>query len=41
MTGWEALAVAAAGFGAGGIDAVVGSGTLVTFPVPLAVGCPR
>jgi uncharacterized protein len=40
MTGWEALAVAAAGFCAGGINAVVGSGTLVTFPVLLAVGLP-
>jgi uncharacterized membrane protein YfcA len=34
------LAVAAAGFCAGGINAVVGSGTLVTFPVLLAVGLP-
>jgi uncharacterized membrane protein YfcA len=40
MTGWEMLAVAAAGFAAGGINAVVGSGTLVTFPVLLAVGLP-
>ena len=40
MTGWEMLAVAAAGFAAGGINAVVGSGTLVTFPVLLAVGFP-
>jgi hypothetical protein len=32
------VAVAAAGFTAGGINAVVGSGTLVTFPVLLAVG---
>jgi uncharacterized membrane protein YfcA len=40
MTGWEMVAVAAAGFGAGGINAVVGSGTLVTFPVLLAVGLP-
>jgi uncharacterized membrane protein YfcA len=38
MSGWEMLAVAAAGFAAGGINAVVGSGTLVTFPVLLAVG---
>src|SRR3712207_2867934 len=38
MTGWEMLAVAAAGFAAGGINAVVGSGTLVSFPVLLAVG---
>jgi uncharacterized membrane protein YfcA len=34
------LAVVAAGFAAGGINAVVGSGTLVTFPVLLAVGLP-
>ncbi len=40
MTVWEMLAVAAAGFAAGGINAVVGSGTLVTFPVLLAVGLP-
>jgi uncharacterized membrane protein YfcA len=40
MTGWEMLAVAAAGMAAGGINAVVGSGTLVTFPVLLAVGLP-
>ena len=40
MTGWEMLAVAAAGFAAGGINAVVGSGTLVSFPVLLAVGIP-
>jgi uncharacterized membrane protein YfcA len=33
-------AIAAAGFAAGGINAVVGSGTLVTFPVLLAVGLP-
>jgi hypothetical protein len=33
MTGSEALAVAAAGFCAGGINAVDGSGTLVTIPV--------
>jgi uncharacterized membrane protein YfcA len=40
MTGWETLAVLAAGFAAGGINAVVGSGTLVSFPVLLAVGLP-
>jgi uncharacterized protein len=40
MTGWEMLAVAAAGFAAGGINSVVGSGTLVSFPVLLAVGLP-
>ncbi|MGY1772516.1 sulfite exporter TauE/SafE family protein [Blastococcus sp. SYSU D00813] len=36
----EMVAVAAAGLAAGGINAVVGSGTLVTFPVLLAVGLP-
>jgi uncharacterized membrane protein YfcA len=40
MTGWEMFAVVTAGFAAGGINAVVGSGTLVTFPVLLAVGLP-
>ena len=40
MTGWEMVAVLAAGFAAGGINAVVGSGTLVSFPVLLAVGIP-
>ena len=34
------VAVLAAGFAAGGINAVVGSGTLVSFPVLLAVGIP-
>jgi len=34
----EALAVLAAGFAAGGINAIVGSGSLITFPVLLAVG---
>src|SRR3954469_24931797 len=40
MTGWEMASVAAAGFAAGGINAVVGSGSLVTFPALLAVGLP-
>jgi uncharacterized protein len=40
VTPWEMVAVAAAGLAAGGINAVVGSGTLVTFPVLLAVGLP-
>jgi uncharacterized membrane protein YfcA len=38
MTVWEGVAIAAAGFGAGGINAAVGSGTLLTFPVLLAFG---
>jgi hypothetical protein len=36
----ESLAVLAAGLAAGAINAVVGSGTLVTFPVLLALGYP-
>jgi uncharacterized protein len=40
MTPWEALAVLAAGLGAGTINTIVGSGTLITFPVLLAVGLP-
>lgn len=38
MTGLEHAAVFAAGFGAGTINTIVGSGTLITFPVLLAVG---
>ena len=38
---WEALAVFAAGIGAGTINTIVGSGTLITFPVLLATGLPR
>jgi uncharacterized membrane protein YfcA len=34
----QALVVLAAGFTAGGINAIVGSGSLVTFPLLLAVG---
>jgi uncharacterized protein len=34
----EAIAVAAAGFGAGGVNTIVGSGSLITFPTLLAVG---
>jgi uncharacterized protein len=40
VTGLEQVAVFAAGMAAGAINAVVGSGTLVTFPVLLAVGYP-
>jgi uncharacterized protein len=40
MTTGEMVAVALAGLAAGSINAVVGSGTLVTFPVLLAVGLP-
>src|SRR5919199_1954055 len=38
MTAWEALAILAAGFAAGGINTVVGSGSLITFPVLVALG---
>ncbi|MEU6081725.1 sulfite exporter TauE/SafE family protein [Streptomyces sp. NPDC047108] len=37
---WEALAVFGAGIAAGTINTIVGSGTLITFPVLLAVGLP-
>ncbi|MFJ8111652.1 sulfite exporter TauE/SafE family protein [Streptomyces sp. NPDC096132] len=37
---WEALAVFTAGIGAGTINTIVGSGTLITFPVLLATGLP-
>ncbi|MFD8547028.1 sulfite exporter TauE/SafE family protein [Streptomyces sp. NPDC059649] len=40
MTLWEAVAVFAAGVGAGTINVIVGSGTLITFPVLLALGLP-
>lgn len=40
MSIWEALAILAAGIGAGTINTIVGSGTLFTFPVLLAVGLP-
>ncbi|MEU0570398.1 sulfite exporter TauE/SafE family protein [Nonomuraea sp. NPDC005983] len=40
MKPWEMLAVFAAGIGAGAVNSVVGSGTLITFPVLLAVGVP-
>jgi hypothetical protein len=38
LTAAEAIAIAAAGFGAGTINAVVGSGTLITFPVLIGLG---
>ncbi|MFG2331468.1 sulfite exporter TauE/SafE family protein [Streptomyces sp. NPDC048604] len=37
---WEVLAVFAAGIGAGTINTIVGSGTLITFPVLLLTGLP-
>jgi hypothetical protein len=38
VNGWADLAVLAAGFAAGTMNAVVGSGSLLTFPVLLALG---
>jgi uncharacterized membrane protein YfcA len=40
MNVWQGLLVFAAGIWAGTINTVVGSGTLITFPVLLAVGLP-
>lgn len=40
MTGNEAGLLFVAGFAAGGINAAVGSGTLITFPTLLAMGVP-
>jgi uncharacterized membrane protein YfcA len=40
MSVWEAVAVLLAGVGAGTINTIVGSGTLITFPVLLAFGVP-
>ena len=40
MTGTEALVVMLAGLAGGTINTVVGSGTLITFPVLLALGLP-
>lgn len=40
MTGLEAIAVLVAGMGAGAVNAVAGSGSLITFPTLLAVGYP-
>lgn len=40
MSGLELLAILLAGIGAGTINAVVGSGTLITFPTLLALGVP-
>jgi len=40
MTPWAALAIFAAGLGAGTVNAVVGSGSLITFPTLLALGYP-
>ena len=38
MSAWEVVAIALAGLAAGTVNTVVGSGTLITFPVLLAFG---
>ncbi|GII88429.1 UPF0721 transmembrane protein [Sphaerisporangium siamense] len=40
MTAWEVAAILAAGLAAGAINAVVGSGSLITFPTLVALGYP-
>jgi len=40
LTGWQLLVLAVAAVWAGAINAVVGSGTLVTFPTLVALGVP-
>ncbi|HZZ49391.1 MAG TPA: TSUP family transporter, partial [Pseudonocardia sp.] len=40
MPWWEIVVIAVAGLWAGTINTVVGSGTLVTFPVLVALGFP-
>ena len=40
MTPWAALAIFAAGLGAGTVNVIVGSGSLITFPTLLALGYP-
>jgi uncharacterized membrane protein YfcA len=41
VTAWQIVAVTAAGIGAGVVNSVVGSGTLLTFPLLLALGYSR
>ncbi|WP_311198185.1 hypothetical protein [Ornithinimicrobium sp. INDO-MA30-4] len=41
MSWVELLALAVAGFGAGMINTIVGSGTLITFPILLFLGMRR
>ena len=40
MSAWEVVAVLAAGLAAGGINAIVGAGTLVTFSTLVTLGIP-
>ena len=40
MTGWEPMFVFFGGLAAGAINAIVGAGSLITFPLLLALGYP-
>ena len=40
MTFWDAVVILLAGIGAGTINTVVGSGSLITFPTLVALGYP-
>ncbi len=40
MTPWELVIAGGAGFAAGGVNALAGGGTLISFPVLLALGLP-
>lgn len=40
MEMWHVLAVIAAGFGAGAVNTIVGSGSLITYPVMVMLGVP-
>ncbi|CAN5824963.1 sulfite exporter TauE/SafE family protein [soil metagenome] len=40
MTGWEQVAVFFGGMAAGAVNTIVGAGSLITFPLLLAVGYP-
>ncbi|MDA8204035.1 MAG: sulfite exporter TauE/SafE family protein, partial [Chloroflexi bacterium] len=40
MTPLQALAIALAGVGAGTVNTIVGSGSLITFPTLVALGFP-
>ncbi|MFI5932243.1 sulfite exporter TauE/SafE family protein [Actinoplanes sp. NPDC051494] len=40
MSPWEAIGLLAAGLGAGTVNAIAGGGSLITFPVLVAIGLP-
>ena len=40
MTPWHALALLAAGLAAGGINAIAGGGSLISFPILVGIGLP-